>query len=66
MEKNKKRTISAKPKELADIFKREIIAEQVFKDEQKCGLCKGVGYYQEYKGGPVHTCLTCLNAGRLG
>lgn len=33
--------------------------------QKKCDLCDGVGYYQERKGGAVHTCWKCLKDGKL-
>lgn len=36
-----------------------------FTGDMKCELCGGKGYYQERKGGSVHTCLECLKKGRL-
>jgi len=32
---------------------------------KSCDLCGGMGYYQERKGGAVHTCLECLKKGKL-
>ena len=34
-------------------------------EQEVCPYCKGEGYYAEAKNKPVHTCWTCLKAGRL-
>jgi hypothetical protein len=35
------------------------------KEDKICKVCKGLGYVQEKKNGPVHTCWECLKKGRL-
>lgn len=36
------------------------------KKQKVCELCNGLGYYQEAKNKPVHTCMKCLREGKLG